>query len=143
MKFKQYTLLIALGLQIKKNIRCLQRQIMFLCFSENVHIMVLPVAETIEKQLMVVLRDREKDLTDFLGMIHHCHHTSCHLYLRYIVLTSCTLSVLRKQASNVMFMLTIYKWVLSEYSFKHEADLCRQFTKLKLVHLPSHVNLKS
>ena len=34
---------------------------------ENVHIMVLPVAETIEKQLMVVLRDRQKDLTDFLG----------------------------------------------------------------------------
>ena len=34
---------------------------------ENVHIMVLPVAETIEKQLMVVLRDREKDLTEFLG----------------------------------------------------------------------------
>ena len=29
--------------------------------------MVLPVAETIEKQLMVVLRDRQKDLTDFLG----------------------------------------------------------------------------
>ena len=37
-------------------------------FRENVHIMVLPVAETIEKQLMVVLRDREKDLTEFLGM---------------------------------------------------------------------------
>ena len=35
---------------------------------ENVHIMVLPVAETIEKQLMVVLRDREKDLTEFLGI---------------------------------------------------------------------------
>ena len=29
--------------------------------------MVLPVAETIEKQLMVVLRDRQADLTDFLG----------------------------------------------------------------------------
>ena len=29
--------------------------------------MVLPVAETIEKQLMVVLRDRQKDLTEFLG----------------------------------------------------------------------------
>ena len=36
-------------------------------YRENVHIMVLPVAETIEKQLMVVLRDRQKDLTDFLG----------------------------------------------------------------------------
>ena len=35
---------------------------------ENVHIMVLPVAETIEKQLMVVLRDRQKDLTEFLGI---------------------------------------------------------------------------
>ena len=30
--------------------------------------MVLPVAETIEKQLMVVLRDRQKDLTEFLGI---------------------------------------------------------------------------
>ena len=29
--------------------------------------MVLPVAETIEKQLMVLLRDRQADLTDFLG----------------------------------------------------------------------------
>ena len=37
------------------------------CCRENVHIMVLPVAETIEKQLMVVLRDRQADLTDFLG----------------------------------------------------------------------------
>ena len=31
--------------------------------------MVLPVAETIEKQLMVVLRDRQQDLTDFLGPV--------------------------------------------------------------------------
>ena len=38
-------------------------------FRENVHIMVLPVAETIEKQLMVVLRDRQEDLTDFLGLV--------------------------------------------------------------------------
>ena len=41
-----------------------------LYYRENVHIMVLPVAETIEKQLMVVLRDRQKDLTDFLGPAH-------------------------------------------------------------------------
>ena len=39
----------------------------YCCYRENVHIMVLPVAETIEKQLMVVLRDRQADLTDFLG----------------------------------------------------------------------------
>ena len=38
-------------------------------YRENVHIMVLPVAETIEKQLMVVLRDRQQDLTDFLGPV--------------------------------------------------------------------------
>ena len=41
---------------------------MIITYRENVHIMVLPVAETIEKQLMVVLRDREKDLTEFLGI---------------------------------------------------------------------------
>ena len=38
-------------------------------YKENVHIMVIPVAETIEKQLMVLLRDREKDLTNFLDII--------------------------------------------------------------------------
>lgn len=41
---------------------------------ENVHIMVLPVAETIEKQLMVVLRDREKDLTEFLDILQNNIH---------------------------------------------------------------------
>ena len=37
--------------------------------------MVLPVAETIEKQLMVVLRDRQKDLTDFLGPVRLFNET--------------------------------------------------------------------
>ena len=40
-------------------------------YKENVHIMVIPVAETIEKQLMVLLRDREKDLTNFLDIIQN------------------------------------------------------------------------
>ena len=43
------------------------RQCIVCSYRENVHIMVLPVAETIEKQLMVILRDRQADLTDFLG----------------------------------------------------------------------------
>ena len=40
-------------------------------YKENVHIMVIPVAEAIEKQLMVLLRDREKDLTKFLDIIQN------------------------------------------------------------------------
>ena len=38
---------------------------------ENVHIMVLPVAEAIEKQLMVLLRDREKELINFLNVLRN------------------------------------------------------------------------
>ena len=48
-------------------VRCICSVLTYDTPRENVHIMVLPVAETIEKQLMVVLRDREKDLTEFLG----------------------------------------------------------------------------
>lgn len=40
-------------------------------YKENVHIMVLPVAETIEKQLMVLLRERQTDLTDFLNILQN------------------------------------------------------------------------
>ena len=40
-------------------------------YKENVHIMVIPVAEAIEKQLMVLLRDREKDLTSFLDVLQN------------------------------------------------------------------------
>ena len=40
-------------------------------YKENVHIMVIPVAEAIENQLMVLLRDREKDLTDFLDVLQN------------------------------------------------------------------------
>ena len=40
-------------------------------YKENVHIMVIPVAETIEKQLMVLLKDRKKDLTSFLDIIQN------------------------------------------------------------------------
>lgn len=40
-------------------------------YKENVHIMVIPVAEAIEKQLMVLLREREKDLTNFLDVVQN------------------------------------------------------------------------
>ena len=40
-------------------------------YKENVHIMVIPVAEAIVKQLMVLLREREKDLTNFLDVVQN------------------------------------------------------------------------
>ena len=60
-----------------------------LYYRENVHIMVLPVAETIEKQLMVVLRDRQKDLTDFLGLADCSMRNTGSLYLIFTFTFNC------------------------------------------------------